>query len=74
MSLRQGGGFGRTVPLDTALAGLVGACDGELTIYAIIAALAELLEADEAELADELLPRIWDLVVVGFLHFADRAG
>ena len=74
MSLRQGGGFGRTVPLDTALAGLVGACDGELTIYAIIAALAELLEADEAELADELLPRIRDLVVVGFLHFADRAG
>ena len=74
MSLRQGGGFGRTVPLDTALAGLVGACDGELTVYAIIAALAELLEADEAELADELLPRIRDLVVVGFLHFADRAG
>ena len=72
MSLRQGGGFGRTVPLDTALAGLVGACDGELTVYAIIAALAQLLEVDEAALADELLPRIRDLVVAGFLLFADR--
>ena len=70
MSLHQGGGFGRIVRLDTALAGLVGACDGELTAYAIIAALAHLLEVDEAALADELLPRIRDLIATGFLGFA----
>ena len=68
MSLHQGGGFGRTVQLDTGLAGLVGACDGELTIYAIIAALAELLEVDETELADEQLPRVRELVETGFLR------
>lgn len=67
MTLRQGGGFGRSVPLDTALAALVGACDGELSIAAIVAALAQLLEVDEQALAAELLPRIRELVVTGFL-------
>lgn len=67
MTLRQGGGFGRSVPLDTGLAAFVGACDGDLSVAAIIAALAELLEADGRELRAELLPRIRDLVVTGFL-------
>ncbi|BDI21957.1 methyltransferase [Herbiconiux sp. L3-i23] len=58
MDLRQGGGFGRTMPLDTALAGFVGACDGELSVGQIVAALADLLEVDEAELAAELLPKV----------------
>jgi hypothetical protein len=68
MTLRQGGAFGRTVPLDTGLAALVGACDGELSIRAIIAAIAELLEVDRATLAGDLMPRVRDLVVTGFLH------
>lgn len=71
MSLHQGGGFGRTVPLDTGLAGLVGACDGELTLFAIIGALAQLLELDEAQLAAELLPRARDLISTGFLLLGD---
>lgn len=68
MSLRQGGGFGRVVRLDTGLAGLVGACDGDLSIRAIIAAIAELLEVDEQLLSAELLPRVRELVVTGFLQ------
>src|SRR5690606_17120386 len=32
IELRQGGGFGRSVQADPALAGLVGASDGELTV------------------------------------------
>ncbi len=69
MTLRQGGGFQRTVPLDTALAGLVGACDGELSLRAIVAALAQLLEVDEAALLADLLPGIRELVFDGFLRF-----
>jgi methylase of polypeptide subunit release factors len=67
ITLRQGGGFGRTVEAGTALAALVGACDGELSIRAICAALAELLGADEAALTAELLPSVRELVSTGIL-------
>ena len=62
MILRQGGGFGRQAPVDTGLAALVGACDGELTIAAICGALAHLLSVDEAALVAELLPRVRALI------------
>ena len=68
MMLRQGGGFTRSVPLDTGLAALVGACDGELSVRAIIAAIAQLLEVDAAELSADLLPSIRELVTTGFLR------
>ena len=68
MTLRQGGGFARSVPLDTGLAALVGACDGELSVRAIIAAIAQLLEVEEAALSADLLPSIRELVTTGFLR------
>jgi methylase of polypeptide subunit release factors len=68
MILRQGGGFGRSVPLDTGLAALVGACDGELSVRAIIAAIAQLLEVDAVALSTDLLPSIRELVTTGFLR------
>lgn len=67
IELRQGGGFGRTIAVDTALAGFVGACDGELTVSQIVAALADLFEVPLADLWGELEPRIRDLVQDGFL-------
>ena len=67
MLLRQGGGFGRTVALDTGLAALVGACDGELAVGAIVGALAQLLEVDEEALAAELLPAARALIDDGML-------
>jgi methylase of polypeptide subunit release factors len=67
MLLRQGAGFGRTIQGDTALIALVGACDGELTAGAIVSALAQLLEVDEAALGAELIPVVRSLVVDGFL-------
>ena len=67
MTLRQGGGFGRSVPLGTALAAFVGACDGDLSVAAIVAALADLLDADERALRAELDPRIRELVATWFL-------
>jgi methylase of polypeptide subunit release factors len=71
MLLRQGGGFGRAISLDTGLAALVGASDGELSVGAIVAALAQLLEVDETALAAELLPAVRTLVDDGMLRFAD---
>ncbi len=53
--LRQGGGFARTIAPGTALAALVGACDGELSVGAIAGALAQLLEVDEPALRAEML-------------------
>ncbi|PJJ63552.1 DUF7059 domain-containing protein [Compostimonas suwonensis] len=71
LSLHQGGGFGRTVRIDTGLAALVGACDGELAVGAIIAAIAQLLDVSHSELREELLPRVRELLVTGFLQPAE---
>ena len=71
MLLRQGGGFGRAFQAGTAVAALVGACDGELTVGSIVAALAELLEVDEGDLAAELLPAVRELVVDGLLALSE---
>lgn len=67
IELRQGGGFARTVAVDPALAGFVGACDGELTVAQIAAALADLFGVPLAELWADLEPRIRALVRDGFL-------
>lgn len=67
MLLRQGGGFGRVVEVDTGLAALVGACDGELSIGAVIAAIAQLLEVDEEALEADLLPAVRALIDDGML-------
>ena len=68
MTLHQGSGFGRSLPLDTALAAFVGACDGELSVGAISGAIAQLLEADDAALLALLLPNVRELLVTGFLR------
>lgn len=71
IELRQGGGFARTVEVDPALAALVGACDGDLAVGPLIGAIAQLLEVDADELRADLLPRVRELIVTGFLHFVD---
>ncbi len=60
--LRQGSGFGRTVQVGTALAGLVGACDGELAVGQILAGLGALLDVEVAELRANLLPAVRGLI------------
>ena len=69
IELRQGGGFGRSLSVDPALAALVGACDGDLPVGVLVDAIAELLEVDAGELAADLLPRVRELVFTGFLRF-----
>jgi hypothetical protein len=73
IELRQGGGFARTISVDSALAGLVGACDGELTVMQIVQALAEIFEVPLADLWADLEPRIRRLVEDGLLLPAPEA-
>jgi hypothetical protein len=67
ITLRQGSGFAREYPCGTALAAVVGASDGDLALGAILGAVAQLLEVDERELGEEVLPGIRELVITGFL-------
>ncbi|MBM7505461.1 methyltransferase [Agromyces aurantiacus] len=69
--LRQGGGFGRVVDAGTGLTALVGAADGELPLGVLSDAIAQLLEADPAELWDELAAAVRELVAGGMLRPLD---
>lgn len=71
IELRQGGGFARTIEVDPALAALVGACDGDLAVGVLVDAIAQLLEVDAVELRADVLPRVRELLVTGFVSFAD---
>ncbi|MCV2394911.1 methyltransferase [Actinotalea sp. M2MS4P-6] len=66
--LRQGGGFGRVVQAGTALAGLVGACRGELTVGQITIGIAALLDVPVDALRSELFPQVRDLIRDGLLE------
>jgi hypothetical protein len=66
--LRQGGGLHRAVRADTALAGLVGACDGELSVGQVLGALGILLEEPVEALRERLLPAVRTLVADGLLR------
>lgn len=69
--LRQHRGFRRAVEADTALAAVLGACDGELTLGQIVGGVATLLEVDPPSLAAEIVGRVPDLVRDGLLGEAD---
>ncbi len=75
--LRQGGGFRREFRVGTALAAIVGTSDGELSLGAIVTAVAHLLELDVAELERDTVAEVRELLVDGFLHLefdASAAG
>jgi len=65
--LRRQRGMRRARQVDTVEAGLVGACDGDLTVGQILDALATLLGEDAAGLRRDRLPAIRELVADGFL-------
>lgn len=66
--LRQQRGFRRARSADTVEAGLVGACDGDLTVGQILGALAALLQRPEPELVADYLPVVRELIRDGFLE------
>lgn len=65
--LRQQRGLRRARQVDTVEAGLVGACDGDLTVGQILEAVAQLLDLDARETRDRYLPVARELVAQGFL-------
>lgn len=68
--LRQRDGLRRARTVDTVEAALVGACDGDLTVGQILDAVAQLLEADAAEVRTTYLPAAQELADQGFLSEA----
>jgi SAM-dependent methyltransferase len=66
--LRQGGGLQRAVRADTAMAALVGACDGDLSLGQIVGALAGLLDEPVGQLSGRMLGPVRRLVADGLLQ------
>jgi hypothetical protein len=60
--LRQQRGLRRAVEVDTALGGVLGACDGDLTLGEILGAVAQLLDVPVSDLVADVLPRFRALV------------
>jgi len=67
--LRRQRGMRRAEQVDTVLAGFVGACDGELSVGQILAALADLLDRQLVDVLTEYLPQIRRLLIEGFLDY-----
>ncbi len=67
MMLRQGGGFQHSVHVSSAVAAVVGASDGELTVGQLLSAVASLTDQDAAALAAEVFPAIRGLLADGLL-------
>ena len=65
--VRQRHGFRRARQVDTAEAGLIGACDGDLTVGQILDALAHLLERDAGELRPAYADAVRSLIAEGYL-------
>lgn len=67
--LRQGGGYGRVRRVGTEVAAFVGACDGELTVAQIGAALAELIDGagDPVTVTERLCAQVPELLTDGWL-------
>jgi hypothetical protein len=65
--LRQQRGMRRARQVDTVEAGLVGACDGDLTVAQILDALASILGSDAGAARTTYLPKVRELVAEGFL-------
>lgn len=73
VELRQGGGLARTVQVGSAVAAVVGACDGDLAVGPLTAAVAALTDRTAAGLRAEVLPGLRELVVDGLLAPAAAA-
>jgi methylase of polypeptide subunit release factors len=69
--LRQYRGLRRAATMDTAEAGFLGACDGEMTVGQIVNAVADLTSQDAGELRAQLVPRVRELVMEGYLRVPD---
>ena len=65
--LRDQSGFGRAIEADTALAAVLGACDGDVPLGALIDAVARLLDLDAEAATADLVPRLREVIAAGLL-------
>lgn len=65
--LRQATGLRRAMRVDTVMAAVLGALDGELTVAQVIGAVAQLLEKDPTALALEVWPRLREVLEEQYL-------
>lgn len=65
---RQGAGFQRSRPVDTALAGLLSAADGELSAGQLLSAVSAILDLDDATVR-ELEAALVELALEGYVTF-----
>jgi hypothetical protein len=65
--LRQHRGLRRAVQVDTALGGVLGACDGELALGTLVDTVAGLLDADGVALRTSALDSVRTLALDGML-------
>ena len=72
--LRQQRGMRRARQVDTVEAGLVGVCDGDLSLGQVLDALAELLDQDPAALRTERVTALRELVTDGFLTLGEAGN
>ena len=72
--LRQQRWMRRAHQADTVVAGLVGACDGDLTTGQLLDALATLLDREPADLRATYEPEVRRLVAEGFLARAETGN
>lgn len=70
LNLIKQNGIERQVQVDTTIAAVVGACDGELTLGQIIDALCVLLEVNYEQLELEILSKLNELLWLGILSTA----
>jgi methylase of polypeptide subunit release factors len=68
IALRQQRGFRRAIQADTALAAVLGACDGDLDLHTIVATVAGILNIDPTALTQSVLPIIRTCIRDGFLR------
>ncbi len=66
--LRQGSGLCRVVPLDSLTAGVVGACDGDLTAAQLVQAVAALTGTEPDVATAQVVPRLRELIAAGLLR------
>jgi hypothetical protein len=67
LELRQGTGFARVRRVDTVVAAVVGASDGELRLRDLVRAVARILQFDGDATLAAVLPEVRALLVEGFL-------
>jgi len=68
IEVAQGGGLGYRESLDTASAAYLSVADGDLTARAALAAISGLLELDQDELVEAMLPRLRRWIAAAILR------